>query len=341
MAPKRKTTAKKTGKRGVFVWLLLGGLLLAAGVLGINVTSRARRVVQETNHVRSAVQEAVRRQQMLVKAPARKEFSPAFLQMAFGDNPPLLEQIKEALSQAIGEKPQLTQGDVAMMLVTYRAEGELHDVAIHVFGNLNPERLPAFSTEGYWKSQLPDQFYNMGQSALSLMGREVLILASKDVEKRQRELLDASTNDRFPVVQNYFHDPISFIAVIPEPAKLFTDHYRPHMAAVLIKGKISMDEARLEFVALSFDQRKAQELAQMLSDARTMAASIARIRYGGANIAESAYQALERSRVRAEGPTVVINSMMPGKVLEQAMPQLVRVLSKGVGRIRRGPGYPS
>jgi len=338
----RKATATKgKGKSTAVVWIVLGVLLLGAGVLAINVTQRFRRVVQETNQVRSAVQEAVKRQEMVVKSPARKEFSPAFLQMAFGDNPPLLEQIKEALSRAIGEKPSLTQGDVAMMLVTYRAEGELHDVAIHVFGNLNPERLPAFSTEGYWKSQLPDQFYGMGQTMLSLMGREVLILASKDVEKRQRELIDAGTNDRYEVVQDYFHDAVSFIAVIPEPAKLFTDQYRPFMAAVLVKGKVSMDEARFEFVALSFDQHKAQELAQMLSDARMMATSVARVRFGGAPIAESAFQALARSHVRAEGPTVVINSMMPGSVLERSLPQIVRGLSKGMGRIRRGPGYPS
>jgi hypothetical protein len=217
----------------------------------------------------------------------------------------------------------------------------LRDVAIHVFGNLNPERLPAFSTEGYWKSQLPEQFYDMGQTLLSVMGREVLILADKDVEKRQRELLDAGTNDRFTVVQDYFHDPVSFIAVIPEPSKLFAEQYRANMAAVLVKGKVSMDEARIEFVALSFDERKAKELAQMLSDTRTMASSIARIRYGGAPVAESAYQSLIRSYVRAEGPTVVINAMMPGSVLERSLPKIVRVFSKGIGRIRRGPGYPS
>jgi len=57
-----------------------------------------------------------------------------------------------------------------MMLVTYRAEGELRDVAIHIFGNLVPEKLPAFSSEGYWKSQLPDNFFKMGQSVLSTLG---------------------------------------------------------------------------------------------------------------------------------------------------------------------------
>src|SRR5882724_8881587 len=100
-----ETATKGKSKSTAVVWSVLGVLLLGAGVLAINVTQRFRRVVQETNQVRSAVQEAVRRQEMVVKAPARKEFSPAFLQMAFGDNPPLLEQIKEALSKALGQNP--------------------------------------------------------------------------------------------------------------------------------------------------------------------------------------------------------------------------------------------
>lgn len=338
---RRPNVTKPQGKRTPLVWIVLGVLLVAAGVLGINVTQRFRRVVQETNQVRSVVKEAVKRQEMLVKAPARKEFSPAFLQMAFGDNPPLLEQIKDALSQAIGEKPSLTQGDVAMMLVTYRAEGELHDVAIHVFGNLSPEQMPAFSSEGYWRGQLTEHFYGIGQTMLSLLGREVLILATKDVEKRQRELLEAGTNNRYPIVQDYLQEPVSFIAVVPEPSRLFTEQYRPYMAAMLVKGKLSMTEARMEMVALSFDQGKAQELAQMLSDARTTATSLARMRFGEANLAEAALQSVIRSSVRAEGPTVVLYGSLPGATLERVLPHFVRVLSKGIGRIHRGPGYPS
>ena len=336
-----KPAKRARTKANVFVWTLLVVLILAAGVLAINVTQRFRRVVQETNQVRNVVQEAVKRQEMIVKAPARKEFSPAFLQMAFGDNPPLLEQIKEALTKALGERPTLSQGDVAMMLVTYRAEGELRDVAIHVFGNLIPERLPAFSSEGYWKSQLPDQFFGMGQSFLSVLGREVLILADKDVEARQRELMDASLNNRYPVVEDYLHDPVSFIAVIPEPGRLFSDQFRAYMAAVLIKGKISLDDARAEMVALSYDQKKAQELAQLLSDTRMMAIGIGRVRYGGTELSETALQSLARTQIRAEGPTVVATVALPGDVVERALPRFVQVLSKGIGRIKRGPGYPS
>jgi len=340
MPQQRRSKGSKSSK---WIWVLLLFLLIGAGVFGLNVTQRFRRVMQETNQVRSVVQDAAQRQEMLVKAPARKEFSAAFLQMAFGDNPPLLEQIKKALDQAMGSSPELRQGDVAMMLVTYRAEGELRDVAVHVFGNLSPENLPAFSKEGYWRSQLNDQFYSSGQSLLSLLGREILILARRDVEQKQREVISAGLNDRYTVVEHYLHDPVSFIAVIPEPSRLFSEQFRPYMAAVLVKGKVSMDEARMELVALSFDAKRAQELAQMISDARMMAIGLARVRFGVSHLTSGPafLQAVHKTRIRAEGPTVVASIVMPGEVIEFVLPRFVRGLSKGIGRIRRGPGYPT
>ena len=277
---------------------------------------------------------------MVVKAPARREFSSAFLQMAFGDNPVLLEQVKSQLQQAISDKPSLQQGEVAMMLVTYRAEGEIRDVAIQVFGQLNLERMPAFSSEGYWKGQLPDQFYKIGQSWLALFGRDVLILANQSVRKQQQEMLDSTLNDQSAHVTDYLHDPVSFIAVIPDPSKLFSDQFRNYMAALLIKGKISMDESRIEFIALSTDPHKAQELAQMLSDTRTMALGVGRVRFGGSGLAEAAFEQITRAEIRADGPAVVINSMLPKDVLQESIPRLVHGLSKGAGRIRRCPGYP-
>ena len=327
-------------KANVIVWTLLVVLILTAGVLALNVTQRFHRVVQETNQVRTVVQEAVKRQEMIVKAPARKEFSAAFLQMAFGDNPQLLDEIKGSLSKALGENPTLAQGDVAMMLVTYRAEGELRDVAIHIFGNLVPEKLPAFSSEGYWKSQLPDSFFKMGQSMLATLGREVVILASPEAEKRQRDLLEAILNNRYDTVQNYLHEPVSFIAVIPEPGLLFTDRFRPYMAAALVKGKISLDEGRAEMVALSMDPQKAQELAQLLSDMRMMAVGIARVRYGS-SVAESALEQLSRAQIVADGPAVKMSVVLPSDVIERGLPRVIRALAKGIGRIQRGPGYPS
>lgn len=338
-----RTAKKQDGASlaATITWVAVVVLSLGTSVLALNVTTRARQVLQETNQVRATVQDAVKRQEMAVKPPSRREFSSAFLQMAFGDNPVLLEQVKGQLQQAITDKPSLQKGEVAMMLVTYRAEGEVRDVAIQVFGELNVERMPAFSTEGYWNAQLPEQFYRIGQSWLAVLGREVLILANQEVRKRQMEVLEATTNDRFPLLEDYLHDPVSFIAVIPEPAKLFSDQFRSHMAAMLVKGKACMDESRFEFVALSTDPRKAQDLAQMLTDMRTMALGVARVRFGGAGLAESVFEQVARASVRADGPAVIINVSMPGEILQNALPKLVRGLSKGVGRIHRGPGYPS
>jgi hypothetical protein len=327
-------------KANVVVWVVLGVLVLAAGVLALNVTQRFRRVSQETNQLRQVVQEAVRRQEMVVRAPVRREFSAAFLQMAFGDNPPLLEHIKKALAQALGDRPQLTQGEMAMMLVTYRAEGELRDVAIHMFGNLIPERLPKFSTDGYWRGQLPQNMWDMGQSSLSLLGREVLFLADPDSEKRQREVMEAIFNDRSAVLSDYLHDPVSFIAVVPEPSLLLSDQFRPYMAAMLIKGKISLEEARGEVVALSYDPATADKLAQLLSDVKMMGIALGRMRYESGET-EVAWEHIARSQIRVEGPTVIVRGTLAGETIQQTLPQFTRVLSKGVRRIQRGPGYPS
>jgi hypothetical protein len=340
-APQRRPQKHKKSSSRLVIWILLGCSALAFGVLAINLTQRSRRLAAEMNHGKSLVQEVMRRQDVLVKKPVRKEFSPAFLQMAFGDNPPLLEKIKEALNQAIGTDARLAQGDVAMMLVTYRAEGELRDVAIQIFGNLTPEYLPAFSREGYWKSQLPPNLYQVGQTMLSLLGREVVVLATKDVEKKQRELLEAGIDNHYAVVEDYFHDPVSFIAVIPEPTKLFSERFRPYMAAVVVKGKFSMEDGRAELVVLSFDQKKAKELGQLLSDMRMLAAGMGRLRFGGSAKSEDAFSSLIRAQIRVDGPMVTVGTVMHGDIIQQALPRFIQVLSKGINRIKRGPGYPS
>jgi hypothetical protein len=339
----KQPTKTQSGRRtATTVWLVLGFLVLGAGVLAFTFGNRFRRVVQETNQVRNAVQEAERRHESVLRGtPVRKEFSSAFLQMAFGDNPQLLEQIRDALSQAMGERIGLAQGDAAMMLVTYRAEGEVRDVAIHIFGNMVPEHMPAFSSEGYWKNQLSDQFYTVGQSMLSLLGRQMVILANKDVQKSQQAVVDAVINNQNTVVQNYLHDPVSFIAVIPEPGKVLSDEFRPYMAAVLLKGKISKDEMRGEMVALSYDPKTARELAQLLSDIRLTAIGLARTRYGSSDRIEQGLEALMRLNIHAEGPTVVARTVLGSDPLDRGIPLFIQVLSKGMGRIKRGPGYPS
>jgi len=88
------------------------------------------------------------------------------------------------------------------------------------------------------------------------------------------------------------------------------------------------------------DPQKAQDLAQLLSDMRMMAVGIARVRYGS-SLAESALEQLSRAQIVADGPAVKMSVMLPADVLERGLPRVIRALAKGIGRIQRGPGYPS
>jgi hypothetical protein len=142
------------------------------------------------------------------------------------------------------------------------------------------------------------------------------------------------------VVQNYLHDPVNFIMVLPDPGKLFTEEFRPYIAVVLIKGKVSLEAFRFELVALSYDPQKARELAQMLSDMRMMGLGLGRLRGGGFRASTAGLKSLERVQIQADGPTVIASTALPREFLDQALPVFTRAVSKGIGRIKRGPGYP-
>jgi hypothetical protein len=339
MSPPKKKNAGK--KANVFVWTFLVVLLIAVAVAIFALGRRASRAVQATNQLQQAMQEAIQKQQMIVRAPARREFSTAFLQMAFGDNPPLLNEIKKALSEALVEKPALAYGEVALMLATYRQAGDLRDVALHIFGDFRPEQVPAFSAEGFFRYNLPAQLYDIGNTMLSVLGRDVIILA-KDPETmaQQRAILEAILSGRADLVREYLYEPVAFIGVVPDPARLLTEDLRPYMAAALLKGKISMDDARAEIVILSFDAAGAARLGQQLSDLRLLAIGTSRLRWGGTPRALPALNALSQTQIRVEGPTVVVRSSADRRLLDDGMMVAVRVLGKGVRRIRHGPGIP-
>ena len=115
------------------MWCIVIALVIGAVLFGLRFARRFRRVVQETKHVRLLAKEFGKRQDMIVKAPAHKALSDGFLQMAFGENPVLLEQIHRTLDTLRGS----ITGDMGMLLVTYRRDGNVvSDVAVHMFGNL-------------------------------------------------------------------------------------------------------------------------------------------------------------------------------------------------------------
>lgn len=106
----------RQGKRtATMVWLTVAFLVVTAGVLALNVVNRYRQVAPDFSVVRNSVTATGRRPAVSSQSlPISREFSPAFLQMAFGDNPPLLEQIKETLAQVTNVAPVPIQQQVTI-----------------------------------------------------------------------------------------------------------------------------------------------------------------------------------------------------------------------------------
>ncbi|MCX8063004.1 MAG: hypothetical protein N3D16_10535 [Anaerolineales bacterium] len=322
--------------------VILCSAVIAAITLGWAVTQSTLRVAGATNHLgEKLLAPSVNHANDSVRTPMTKVLSPPFLQAAFGDNQPLLDKILEIVENSQIPDAEIKQSKIGLLLVTYRLQQNPTGVAVHLFGDIVDERKPAFSSEGYWRSQLPDSFYDLGQSALSFFGRSVRVLADKDTEARQRRFFDAIINNRYPILTNYLQDPLFFSGVIPDPSTLATDHFRPYLASVLIKGKVSMTGLDCEVIAHSFDEGRARELAQAISALRTLAIGLGRVRYGHSEYAELALNQLAGGTIETQGPTVFGRVALSGEVIQRALPKFVQGLSKGVGRIRRGPGYPS
>jgi|YelNatPaOPRAMG01_1025707.scaffolds.fasta_scaffold06017_10 hypothetical protein len=88
------------------MWLLVPFLVLAAGVAGFNISHRLPWNPPPTPPTGRTIPHVKRRAVVAPQPPpAAPEFSPAFLQMAFGDKPPVLEQIRKTLGQPPTQPP--------------------------------------------------------------------------------------------------------------------------------------------------------------------------------------------------------------------------------------------
>jgi len=101
----RKPMKQGRERLGTKAWTVLAFLVLAAGVLGFNLSKRVRWGVPAV--LDPGLGLAASRQPATAVPPATPaaDFSPTFLQMAFGDKPPLLERIQDALGQPAPAPP--------------------------------------------------------------------------------------------------------------------------------------------------------------------------------------------------------------------------------------------
>jgi hypothetical protein len=217
-------------------------------------------------------------------APAQRTFSDAFLEIIFGDNPSLLEQLKVVIRRGLEEDPSAEMGEVAAMLVTYRidTEGEVTDVAAQIIGGFPVSRsVPQFNRDGYFESQLDPDLLNVGNTMLRFAGRDMLLFAQESVAADQLEIIDAIFNGEIQPLVGRLEVPFFYTMVLPNPRGVVPPQLRQHIQAISQSGFISAYEGASEIIFLTSGRRSADYAASVINDMRRLAEATLRARCAG------------------------------------------------------------
>lgn len=307
-----------------FVWWAVIALAVGGAWLAWPIARRAHRLVQEARQVRVLTKEINQQQDVLGRTAADKMLSAGFLQMALGDNPPLLEQV----TKLVATKQAKTEGNLSLLLVTYRPEGGARDVAIHLIGNRRTVPIgPTTSKLNQLDGSLADQYHSLRQSVHSLAAGDVVVISEPSTQQRHRELLEAVFQNRVGIIEEYLREPLAFVAVLPDPGLFVGEQFRPVFISALVKGRISPTGAQAEFVALSYDARAAKDWAQFLADMQFLGVKLAGRRFDG-EVARLALQQAAAARIRTEGTGVQVQVTMPRDAVAIGLPRLVGAVAK-------------
>ena len=159
-------------------------MVLAAAGLGFAYYSyRAVRVYRVATNFESQVRYLIENGGTIGEAPAADTFSMNYLQAIFGENPDLLEQLKQVIQQGLAEQPELNLGEVAAMIVTYHVADDckIEDLVAHAVGGFELAReKPGFHRNGYFFQQLDNKLWNYGNLLVGFLGRDIVLFATDE-----------------------------------------------------------------------------------------------------------------------------------------------------------------
>ncbi len=308
-------------------------VLLVAGFVG----ARFWRLARQARQLQLVLRQAAQHPATLAVNPARKQFSAGFLQMAFGDNPPLLAAVARLVADAQRADPNLGESRVTLLVVTYRQERDVvRDVALRLVGVPELEETVAAATaDPTGGTEAAKQVYQMGRSLVGELGNRVRLLAAPEIEERERRLMDAVFQNQSRVIEEHLREPLRLVAVMPDPDPLVGGLAESAVIAVLLKATLSLRGADGELVALGYDRRRASELAEFLGDTRMLAGGLLRLKFTEGPV-ELLVRPVSQARIAAEGPSVIVRVELPEELMEVGLPRLIKGLSKAL----RSPGNP-
>lgn len=277
-------------------WKRILSLMAMFAAVSIAVTAMAAykgyRIYDTASGAVDQVRYLIENGEAVGTVPASAALNPIFLQSMFGADPELNQQLSDALATAQREDPSLRQGEISALMVTYHkgnngsgeSTGPAKDVAVHIFGDLPlGRRKISMARNGFFNVQIDRGLWSMGNSILSILGRDLFIVAPEDdIERRQQDVLEALlTGDVLPLVDLIAESPLHYMIVFPNPREMVPTKLRNHVQAVVAKGFVSPDKAEHEITVLAGNEKSASLVASILYDMRTAAILALRTRFAG------------------------------------------------------------
>lgn len=224
-----------------------------------------------------------------VGAAAEDALSAAYLELIFGANPELLEQVKKAVERGMKESPDSLDGDVSAILVTYRRNGDenVEQVVAHVIGEFPlGRRTISMNRDGFFADQIDNNLWQTGNAAIRFLGRDMIVWSnSEDEERSQRELIEAAFAGEIVILaESIAAKPLHFTMVLPAPQDLVPPRMRAHVRAILFNGSLAPDQGSMEMVLLTDSSRSASLVTTMMEDLRLSSLIALRTQFLGVKI---------------------------------------------------------
>jgi len=271
-------------------WHRIGVFLLTviiiSSVVVFSTGYKTLRIYNNATDLRNDIKYLIESGGTIGEAPAESALSAAYLDLIFGDQPELLEQLKTAVEQGMEKMPDVRQGEVSAIIVTYRKNGDdqIENVVAHITGGFPlGRRKVSMHRDGFFASQIDENLWSTGDSALKFLGRDLIVWANTEEDERaQKELIESIFSGEIIVLANSITEKTLFYtAVFPSPEQLVPPKMRKHVRAMVLNGHIAPDNGSMEFIILSDSERSAALVGSRVHDLKLALHIALRTRFAG------------------------------------------------------------
>jgi hypothetical protein len=262
-----------------FVLVVSSVLLLVTGYRSIRLYSNVNDVVNQVKHL-------IENGGTIGQTPADTALSSTYLEIIFGDDPELLAQLKQIVEKGMQETPDVKDGEISAIIVTYRKNGDdkIENVVAHIAGGFPlGRRKISMHRDGFFAEQIDNNLWQTGDSELKFLGRDLIVWAgNEDDERAQKEILEAIFSGEITVLADSIAaKKLYYTVVLPAPKQIVPPQMRSHVRAIMLNGMLSPEQGTFETIVLTDNERSASMVSSMMYDMKLSALVGLRTRFRG------------------------------------------------------------